>query len=130
MRHGPLIDDSTPNSTRSSTSDSGTVLGFCGSWAGSMTASGNRKSAWARTAEADGDDGDEREGPQRPAHLVGERGGRSSSVAAGLGAGQEAEADGEQHQHGHAAGHLGGFGTLMPAMAATGSGKSRPSAGA
>ena len=51
MRHGPDELRLHVNSTRSSTSDSGTVLGFWGSSAGSMAGSGNRKLVWARTIQ-------------------------------------------------------------------------------
>ena len=47
-RHGPDSCDSTVNSTRSSTWDSGTVFGFCGCSAGLMAGLGKRKSVWAR----------------------------------------------------------------------------------
>ena len=62
MRHGPVTADSTSNSTRSSTSDSGTVLGFCGSWAGSIERVREEEvgSATARSSDH-GDHGDERE---------------------------------------------------------------------
>ena len=52
MRHGPLIVDSTVNSSRSSTSVIGTVLGFCGSCVGSISWSGKRMFVFDRKNSA------------------------------------------------------------------------------